>query len=82
MHNRKTIAHRMENDELTYQEQSWVPDTPEGTQLVLIPAARADSCEVTAIIEEYKLLFNPHIITLMFMQEPELHTTWDVHQSF
>ena len=81
MHNRKIIAHRMENDGLTYQEQSWVPDTPEGTQLVFIPATRADNCEVTAIIEEYKLFFNPHIITLMFMQGPELHTTWDVHQS-
>ena len=60
----------MVNDGLTYQEQSWVPDTPEGAQLVFIPTGRADNHEVAAIIEEYKLFFNPHIIALMFSQEP------------
>ena len=71
----KNIAHQMVNDRLTYQEQSWVPDAPKGTQLVFLPAARVDNHEVTAIIEEQKLFFNPHIIALMFMQEPELHTS-------
>ena len=56
----------MVNDGLTYQEQSWVPDAREGTQLVFIHAARVDNHEVTAIIEEYKLFYNPCIIVLMF----------------
>ena len=60
-------AYLMVNDGLTFQEQSWVANACEVTQLVLIPAARADNCKVTAIIEEHKLFFNPHIIALMFM---------------
>ena len=71
----------MVNDGLTYQEQSWVPDAPKGAQLVFVLTARADNLEVTTIIEEYKLFFNPCIIALMFTQEPQLHTTWDVCQS-
>ena len=71
----------MVNDGRTYQEQSWVPDAPDGTQLVSIPTARADNCKVTTFIEEYKLFFSPHKIPLMFMQEPELCTSWDVCQS-
>ena len=59
-------AYLMVNNGLTFQEQSWVPDAQEGSQLVLIPATRADNHEVTAIIEEHKLFFNPHIIALMF----------------
>ena len=74
----RNIAFQMVNDGLTYQEQSWVPNTPKGAQLVFIPAARVDNYEVTAIIEEHKLFFNLCIIALMFMQEPQLHTTWDV----
>ena len=57
----------MVNDGLTFQEQSWVPDAPEGAQLVFIPTARADNCEVTTIIEEHKLFLNPCIIAPMFM---------------
>ena len=62
----------MVNNGLTFQEQSWVPDACKGAQLVLIPTARVHNCEVTTIIEEHMLFFNPHIIALMFMQEPEL----------
>ena len=72
----------MVNNGLTYQEQSWIPDAPEGTQLVFISTARMDNCEVATIIEEHKLFFNLHIIALMFMREPELQAKWDVHQSF
>ena len=36
---------------------------------------------VAAIIKEHKLYFNPHIISPMFMQDPNNHTTWDVHQA-
>ena len=71
----------MVNNRLTYQEQSWVPDAPEGAQLVFIPAIRVDNCKVTTIIEEYKLFLNPRIIALMFTQESELQTTWDAHWS-
>ena len=56
----------MVNNGLTFQEQSWVPKAGKGTQLVLIPATRADNQEVTAIIEEHKLFFIPCIIALMF----------------
>ena len=38
----ENIAHQMVNNGITYQEQSWIPDAPEGAQLVFIPAARAD----------------------------------------
>ena len=71
----------MVNDWLTYQEQSWVPNTPEGTQLVFIPPARVDNCKVTIIIEVYRLFFNQCIIALMFTQEAQLHITWDVWPS-
>ena len=54
----KNIAHQMINDRLTYQEQSWTPDAPEGTCLVFIHAARVENHEVTTIIEEHKLFFN------------------------
>ena len=50
-----------------FQEQSRIPDAPEGSQAVFIPTARADNCPVPAIIEEHKLYFNPHIISLMFL---------------
>ena len=36
----KNIAFQKVNDGLTYQEQSWDPDTPKGTQLVFIPTSR------------------------------------------
>ena len=68
----ENIAHLMVNNGLTYQEHSWISDAPLGTQLVFIPAARVDNCKVSANFEEHKLFFNPHIIALMFMQEPEL----------
>ena len=71
----------MVNNGLTFQEQSWVPDACEGAQLVFIPAVIADNHKVTNIIEEHKLFFNPHIIALMFMQEPGLQHTWDIHCS-
>ena len=65
-------ASQMVNNGVTFQEQSWVPDACKGTQLVLIHAARAELCKVTAIIEEHKLFINLCIIALMFTQEPEL----------
>ena len=71
-------AYLMVNNGLTFQEQSWVPEAGEGTQLVLIPAARADNQEVTTIIEEHKLLFTPCIIPLMFTCESQLQNIWDI----
>ena len=71
-------AYLMGNNRLTFQEQSWVPNACEGAQLLLIPAARADNHEVTAIIKEHKLFFNLHIIALMFTQESEVQHTWDI----
>ena len=62
----------MVNNGLTFQEQSWVLEAGEGAQLVLIPDARADNQEVTAILEEHKLFFNLHVIALMFMYESQL----------
>ena len=69
----------MVNNMATYQRQSWIPDTPTGEQAVFIPTGSNDNHLLPAIIEEHKLYFNPHIISLMFMQDPENHTTWDVH---
>ena len=46
--------------------------------MVFVPTSRADNCQVAAIIEEYMLFFNPCIIAFMFMQDPQLRTTWDV----
>ena len=77
----KNNAFQMVNNRATYQRQSCIPDGPTGKQAVFIPTARGDNCPVPAIIEEHKLYFNPCIILLMFMQDPENHTTWDVHQS-
>ena len=71
----------MVNNRATYQRQSWIPDAPTGEQVVFIPAPRTDNFPVPAIIEEHKLYFNLHIISLMIMQDPENHTTWDVCQS-
>ena len=68
----------MVNNRATYQRQSWIPDAPAGNQEVFIPTARADNCLVPTIIEEHKLYFNPHIISLMFMQDLENCSTWDV----
>ena len=70
-------AYLMVNNRLTFQEQSWVPEAGEDAQLVLIPAARVDNQEVTAIIKEHKLFFNPCIIALMFTYESQLQNTWD-----
>ena len=71
-------AYLMVNNWLTFQEQSWVSEAGEGTQLVLIPAARADNQEVTTIIKEHKLFFTLHIIALMLIHESQLQNTWDV----
>ena len=53
---------QMVTDRLTFQRQSWIPNA----QMVFIPTARADNHPVPAIIEEHKLYFNLHIISLMF----------------
>ena len=69
----------MVNNRATYQRQSWIPETPTGGQEFFIPTASNDNCLVPAIIEEHKLYFNPHIISLMFTQDPDNCITWDVH---
>ena len=57
----------MVNNRATYQRQSWIPEAPTGQQALFIPTASDDNFPVPAIIEEYKLYFNLHIISLMFM---------------
>ena len=68
----KKKAYLIVNNGLTFQEQPWVPNAHDSTQLVLIPTARADNWKVTTIIKENKLFFNLHIIALMFTHESEL----------
>ena len=63
------------------RNQSWIPEAPAGEQAVFIPTACDDNCLVPAIIEDHKLYFNLHVISLMIMWDPENHTTWDVHQT-
>ena len=69
------------NNRATYQRQSWIPDASAGEQAVFIPTASHKNHLVPPIIEEHKLYFNPHIISHMFMWDPEDCITWDVHQS-
>ena len=71
----------MVNNRTTYQRQSWIPEAPTGEQVLFIPTASDNNHLVPAIIEEHKLYFNPHIISLMLMQDPDNCTTWDVHQA-
>ena len=66
------------NNKAAYQRQSWIPNAPAAMQIVFIPTAREDNHPVPTIIEEDKLYFNPHIISLMFTWDTETHTTWDV----
>ena len=58
-----------------------IVSAPAGKQALFIAAASNDNCLVPAIIEEHKLYFNPCIISLMFMWDPDNCTTWDVHQA-
>ena len=71
----------MVNSRATHQRQSWIPKTPAGKQALIIPTASNDNHLVPAIIEEHKLYFKLCIISLMFMWDPDNHTTWDVHQT-
>ena len=74
-------AFQMVNNKVSYQRQSWILEAPAGKQAAFIPTASDANCPVPAIVEEHKLYFNLHIISLMFTQDPENHTTWDVHQT-
>ena len=76
---KRNKAFQMVNNRATYQRQSWIPEAPAGEQAVVIPTASDNNCLVPTIIEEHMLYFNLHIISLMFMWDPENHTTWDVH---
>ena len=71
----------MVNNRATYQRQSLIPDAPAGEQALLISSSSNNNCLVPAIIEDHKLYFNPHIISLMFTWDPEDCITWDVHWS-
>ena len=71
----------MVKNRATYQRQSWIPEAPTGEQALFIPAASDDNHPVPAIIEEHKLYFNLHIISLMFKQDPDNCTTWDICQA-
>ena len=62
----ENTAYQKVNNGLTFQEQSWVPNTCKGAQLVIIHTERVGNHEVTAIIEEHKLFFNPCVIVLKF----------------
>ena len=60
------------------QRQSWIPDTPTGKQAAFIPPERADNHPVPTIMEKHKLYSTHEIISLMFTQDPENCSTWDV----
>ena len=65
----------MVNNKVTYQRQSWIPNTPTGKQAVFIPTTSDENHLVPAI----KLYFNSHIISHMFTWVSENFPTWDVH---
>ena len=69
----------MVNNKVTYQRQSWIPDAPVGMHAAFAPTTSDENHPVSTIIEEHKLYFNLHIISLMFMWDPEDCITWDVH---
>ena len=69
----------MVNNRATYQRHSWIPEASTGEQALFIPTASDENCLVLAIFEQHKLNFNPHIILLMFTQDPEDCIAWDVH---
>ena len=71
----------MVNNRATYQRQSWIPEAPTGEQALFISTASNDNRPVPAIIEEHKHYFNLHIIFLMFTQDPDNHTIWDIHRA-
>ena len=71
----------MVNNKVTYQRQSRIPNAPTGMQAVFIPTTSNKNHLVPAIIKEHKLYFNLHIISLMFVWDPEESIIWDVHQS-
>ena len=71
----------MVNNRATYQRQSWIPEAPTDEQVLFIPAASDNNCPVPAIFEEHKLYFNLCIISFMFSQDPDNHTTWDICQA-
>ena len=74
----KGKAFLMVNNRATYQRQSWIPDDPARGQVLFIPAASDENHLGPAIIEEHKLHFNQHKISLMFMWDPEDCITWDI----
>ena len=69
------------NNRATYQRQSWIPEAPTGEQALFLPTASDNNHPVPAIIEEHKLYFNSCIISLLFMQDPDNHPTWDICQA-
>ena len=71
----------MVNNKVTYQRQSWIPNTPTDVQAVFIPTPSYENHPVPAIIEEHELYFKACIIYLMFMWDPEDCITWDVCRS-
>ena len=60
-------AFQMVNDRATNQRQLWISEAPTDKQALFIPTASDDNHLVPAIIEEHKLYFSLHIISLMFM---------------
>ena len=71
-------ALRMVNNRATYQRQLWIPEAAAGEQMLFIPSASDENHPVPSIIEEHRLYFNPHIISLMFTWDPEDCFTWDI----
>ena len=67
------------NNQISYQRQSYLQGAPTGMQAVFIPTSNNVDHLVPAIVEEHKLFINPHVIALMFTQNPDKSTTWDIH---
>ena len=65
-------------NKISYQRQSYLHGTPTGVQTVFIPASNDVNHQVPVIVEEHKLYFNLHIISLMFTWNSEKSHTWDI----
>ena len=70
----------MVNNRATYQQQSYSQATRERMQAVFIPVTYDKNHPVPDIVEEHRVYFNPHIISLMFTSGPTIHLTEPIHQ--
>ena len=69
----------MVSNRATYQRQSYIHNAHTGMQAIFNTTTNDKKHPVPAIVEEHKLYFNLCIISFMFMWDPCIYDTQDVH---